>query len=49
MDKMKRENAMKKFMLAKKRKDEMVRKIQEDLKSAYEKRTGLKANYSFAM
>lgn len=49
MDKTKRESAMNKFMLAKKRKDEMVKKIQEELKSAYEKKTGLKANYFFAM
>ena len=49
MDKMDRETAMNKFMLAKKRKDDMVKKIQEELKVVYEKKTGLKANYFFAM
>lgn len=49
MDKTKREIAMSKFMLAKKRKDEMVGKIQKELATMYEKRTGLKANYFFAM
>ena len=49
MDKINRESAMNKFMLAKKRKNDMVKKIQEELKIAYEKKTGLKANYFFAM
>lgn len=49
MEKMTKESAMQKFMLAKKRKEEMVATIKEQLTSTYERETGLKANYFFSM
>lgn len=49
MDKITRETAMAKFMLAKKRKQEMVEKVEQHLKETYEAETGKKANYVFSM
>ena len=49
MEIMNREAAMSRFMLAKKRKDDMVRKVQKELSEKYERKTGQKANYFFAM
>lgn len=44
-----REEARAKINLAKQRKREMVDKIEKRLKEAYEKETGLSANYTFTM
>lgn len=46
---MTKEEAMQRFMLAKKRKAEMLAKIEPELREKYEKATGLKGNYFFAM
>lgn len=48
-EKLTREVAMQRFMLAKKRKQEMVATIKTQLTATYEKETGLKADYFFTM
>lgn len=49
MTDMTREEAMRRFMLAKQRKAEILAKLEKEMKEEYEKTTGLKANYFFAM
>jgi len=49
MDQMTKELAMAKLALAKKRKGEVVARIEKHLVDSYEKETGLKANYVFTM
>ena len=46
---MTREEAMAKFNLARKKKNDMIDTIVPQMKEKYEKRTGLKANYVFVM
>lgn len=46
---MTREEAMARYMLAKKNKQEMISKLEVIMKDSYESRTGKKATYFFAM
>ena len=46
---MTREEAMARFMAAKKKKRECVSRLEEKMKVAYEKRTGKPANYTFVL
>lgn len=46
---MTKEQAMEKFMLAKKRKQECIDTLEKKMKEDYESKTGLQANYFFAM
>ena len=46
---MTREQAMEKFMLAKKKKQERIETLAQKMKEDYESKTGLQANYFFAM
>lgn len=49
MESLTRDKAMENFMLAKARKKEMIAKMEVMMKEKYERTTGLKANYFFAM
>lgn len=44
-----KEEAMAKFMMAKERKKLRIAELEKQMKAEYEERTGLKANYFFAM
>ena len=46
---MTREQAMEKFMLAKRKKQERIETLAQKMKEDYESKTGLQANYFFAM
>lgn len=46
---MTREQAMERFMLAKKKKQECIAALEKKMKEEYETKTGLPANYFFAM
>lgn len=43
------EQTMARFMAAKRKKQEVISRLEQTMKEEYEKRTGLKANYFFAM
>ena len=49
MSTMTKEQAMEKFMLAKKKKQERIETLAKKMKEDYESKTGLQANYFFAM
>ena len=49
MKTMTREQAMEKFMLAKRKKQERIETLAQKMKEDYESKTGLQANYFFAM
>lgn len=49
MTQMTKEEAMARFMAAKERKRMRIAELEKQMREEYEKRTGLKANYFFAL